>query len=67
MYWSISQILQQQGKLSEAEVYQEKALEIKPDIITKSYALNQLDFKLTRYLAWENGFFIEVGANDGIS
>jgi FkbM family methyltransferase len=30
-------------------------------------ALNQLDRKLLKYLDYENGFFIEVGANDGIS
>ena len=28
-------------------------------------ALNQLDIKLTKYLNYENGFFIEAGANDG--
>ncbi len=67
IYWSISQILQQQGRLFEANIYQQKALEIKPDLIRKSYALNRLDLKLTSYLTWEYGFFIEVGANDGIS
>ena len=30
-------------------------------------ALNQLDRKLQKYIDWENGYFIEVGANDGIS
>ncbi|MGK7922824.1 MAG: FkbM family methyltransferase [Trichodesmium sp.] len=67
IYWSISQILQQQGRLFEANIYREKALEIKPYLVEKSFALNQLDLKLTRYLNWENGFFIEAGANDGIS
>ncbi|MGD1804965.1 FkbM family methyltransferase [Dapis sp. BLCC M126] len=67
IYWNISQILQQQGRLFEAKIYQQKALEIKPDLIRKSFALNQLDIKLTPYLTWENGFFIEAGANDGIS
>jgi len=33
----------------------------------KSYALNQLDFKLRPYIDFRNGFFVEVGANDGIS
>ncbi|MBN2106043.1 MAG: FkbM family methyltransferase [Deltaproteobacteria bacterium] len=32
-----------------------------------SYALNQLDVKLLPYIDFPNGFFIEVGANDGIS
>ena len=31
------------------------------------YSLNQLDEKLLKYLNFENGFFIEAGANDGIS
>ena len=33
----------------------------------KSFALNQLDWKLKNYLNFRNGFFIEAGANDGIS
>lgn len=33
----------------------------------RSYALNQLDLKLLPYLDFRNGFFVEVGANDGIS
>ncbi len=32
-----------------------------------SYALNQLDLRLLSYINFRNGFFIEVGANDGIS
>lgn len=32
-----------------------------------SFALNQLDKKLEPYLQIENGFFIEAGANDGIT
>ncbi|WP_287274538.1 MULTISPECIES: tetratricopeptide repeat protein [unclassified Okeania] len=67
IYWSIGNILQKQGRLFEANIYQQKALEIKPDLMRKSYALNQLDLKLASYLTWENGFFIEAGANDGIS
>lgn len=31
------------------------------------YSLNDLDKKLTKYLPFTNGFFIEAGANDGIS
>ncbi|MGB3512174.1 MAG: tetratricopeptide repeat protein [Microcoleaceae cyanobacterium] len=67
IYWNISQVLQQQGRLFEANIYQERALEIQPNLARKSFALNQLDIKLTPYLSWENGFFIEAGANDGIS
>jgi len=33
----------------------------------KSYGLNQLDLKLLPYIDFRNGFFVEVGANDGIS
>ncbi|QIZ72505.1 FkbM family methyltransferase [Oxynema aestuarii] len=33
----------------------------------KSFALKQLDFKLDSYLKLRRGFFIEAGANDGIS
>lgn len=32
-----------------------------------SYALNALDLKLLQYINFEYGFFIEVGANDGIN
>jgi FkbM family methyltransferase len=33
----------------------------------RSFSLSQLDIKLEKYLDFKNGFFIEVGANDGIS
>ena len=33
----------------------------------RSYALNQLDFKLKPYLNFERGFFVEAGANNGIA
>jgi FkbM family methyltransferase len=32
----------------------------------ESYALNQLDLKLRRYLPRGRGFFVEAGANDGV-
>lgn len=32
-----------------------------------SFALNELDRKLEKYLKYKNGFFIEAGANDGIN
>ena len=31
------------------------------------YSLNELDEKMLKYLNFNNGFFIEAGANDGIS
>jgi FkbM family methyltransferase len=33
----------------------------------QSFSLNQLDWKLKPYLDFRNGFFIEAGANDGLS
>lgn len=36
-------------------------------ISAESYALNNLDLKLLSYINFHNGFFVEVGANDGIS
>lgn len=32
-----------------------------------TYSLHDLDDKLLKYLNFENGFFIEAGANDGLS
>jgi FkbM family methyltransferase len=32
----------------------------------QSYALNNLDKKLAQYIDFENGFFIEAGANNGV-
>ena len=32
-----------------------------------SFSLNELDSQLLRYLNYDHGFFIEAGANDGIS
>ena len=34
--------------------------------IIGSYSLNFLDIKMLRYLNYDNGYFIECGANDGI-
>jgi len=33
----------------------------------RSYAQNRLDLKLSPFLSFKGGFFVEVGANDGIS
>jgi FkbM family methyltransferase len=33
----------------------------------QSYGLNGLDLKLLKYIDYKNGFFIEAGANDGLS
>ena len=37
------------------------------DLTFRSAALNQLDLKLRRYVDFDDGFFIEAGANDGIN
>lgn len=39
---------------------------LRPLCKRRSYALNELDRKLSRYLDFDGGFFIEAGANDGI-
>ena len=31
------------------------------------YALNELDKKLEKYVNYDNGFFVELGANDGVA
>ena len=31
------------------------------------FALNDLDRKLEKYLDYQNGFFVELGANDGFT
>ena len=33
----------------------------------KYFALNSLDQKIEKYLNYEGGYFVELGANDGIS
>ena len=40
---------------------------LKKNYFKKYYALNNLDKKLEKYLNYNDGYFIELGANDGIS
>ena len=40
---------------------------LKKNYFKKYYALTQLDKKLEKYLNFDNGYFIELGANDGIT
>ena len=40
---------------------------LKKNRFKKYYALNDLDKKLEKYLNFNDGYFIELGANDGIS
>ena len=44
-------------------------LKLKKIFITfkKYHSLNQLDMKMEKYLNYNNGYFIELGANDGVS
>jgi len=35
--------------------------------IRKYYGLNKIDKKLLKYINYSNGFFIELGANDGLA
>lgn len=35
--------------------------------MVNSYSLNNIDILMLEYLDYENGFFIEAGANDGVS
>lgn len=44
-----------------------RAHNVQLPLIRRSFSLNRLDIKLKPYIDFENGFFIEVGANDGIS
>ena len=40
----------------------------KRTILKKKYfSLNELDKKISKYLNYENGYYVELGANDGIS
>ena len=40
---------------------------IRPRRVPLSYALGELDLKLRRYLNFDGGYFIEAGANDGVT
>ena len=40
---------------------------LKRNYFKKYYALNNLDKKLEKYLNFNNGYFIELGANDGVT
>ena len=39
----------------------------KNKFILKSFSINGLDRKLEKYLNKQNGFYVELGANDGIA
>ena len=39
----------------------------KPLLKGKYFSLNQLDRKLEKYVDYDNGYFVELGANDGIT
>ncbi|MDT8993097.1 hypothetical protein RQP54_19645 [Curvibacter sp. APW13] len=33
----------------------------------KYFSLNQLDYKLEKYVDYDNSYFVELGANDGVT
>ncbi len=67
IYRNVSKNLQQQDRLFVENNNQQRLPQRESLLTRKSFALNQLDLKLVPYLNWEKGFFIEAGANDGIS
>ena len=40
---------------------------IKKNFLGSSFSLNQLDKKLEKYLNFDQGFYVELGANDGVT
>jgi FkbM family methyltransferase len=40
---------------------------VRPVRTPRSYALDELDLKLRRFVDFDGGFFVEAGANDGIA
>ena len=55
-------ILRQVALLTENLIYQ------RGDIgKSKYYVLNELDRKIEQYIDIDNGYFVELGANDGVS
>ena len=40
---------------------------IKKNFLGASFSLNKLDKKLEKYLDYDHGFFVELGANDGVT
>ena len=40
---------------------------IKKNFLGASFSLNKLDKKLEKYLDFDHGFFVELGANDGVT
>lgn len=34
---------------------------------SKYFSINEIDIKIEKYLNFDNGFFVELGANDGVN
>jgi len=34
---------------------------------SKYFSINEIDIKIEKYLDFDNGFFVELGANDGVN
>jgi FkbM family methyltransferase len=65
--YGLAEALYKKREWEEAVSLYKRAARISPKQFKKSFGLNDLDLKLADYLNFDNGFFIEAGANDGIS
>jgi FkbM family methyltransferase len=65
--YGLAEALYKQKEWQEAVSFYKRAADISPRLFKRSFGLNQLDIKLSDYLNFDNGFFIEAGANDGMT
>ncbi|NET76666.1 FkbM family methyltransferase [Okeania sp. SIO1F9] len=65
--YNLAEVLYKKQEWEEAVTFYKRAAKISPQKFKKSFGLNGLDLKLADYLNFDNGFFIEAGANNGIS
>lgn len=62
----LAECLNKKKEFRKALILYQKAFQLSPRF-KKSFGLNRLDIKLAEYLDFDNGFFIEAGANNGVS
>jgi FkbM family methyltransferase len=65
--YNLAEVLYKKQEWEEAVTFYRRATKVHPQKFKKSFGLNELDLKLADYLNFDNGFFIEAGANDGMS
>jgi len=65
--YNLAEALYKEKEWEEAVTFYKRAAKVCPQKFKKSFGLNGLDLKLADYLNFENGFFVEAGANNGIS